>query len=106
MRPADLTFRGQNDLPLWLATLRRELRSGGEEAPSHILTALSALDEVVATASSLIEGRGNISRADRHSLREDVELALNRLGPRTLRSAQPLLRAFKSSELGRLEALL
>jgi hypothetical protein len=101
-----VTFQGQERLPMWASTLYRELGGGGEEAPATILTPLAALDEIVATASSLIEGRGDVPAADRASLGQDVSASLGALGRSTARAVVAVLRSFQSDDLGALPRLL
>jgi hypothetical protein len=101
-----VTFQGEARLPLWAATLYRELGGGGEEAAATILTPLAALDEVVATAKSLIEGRGDVPAADRASLGQDLSASLRALGPSTAREVAAVLRSFQSDELRVLPRLL
>jgi hypothetical protein len=84
----------------------RELGSGGDEAPAHVLTPVAALDEVAATATSLIEGRGEIPEADRFSLGRDVSASLQNLGRTTQTVTAAVLRAFQSTELRVLPRLL
>jgi hypothetical protein len=106
VRPRDTIFAGQELLPTWVATLYRELNGAGEQAPPHVLTPLAALDEVVVTATSLIEGRGDIPEADRLSLSRDVSMSLRNLGPAVQIACAAVLRAFQSSELQKLARLL
>jgi hypothetical protein len=72
----------------------------------HLLTPLAALDEVVATTTSVIEGRGDISDADRRSLGHDVATSLRSLGPGVQVATAAVLRAFQSTEVGPLARLL
>jgi hypothetical protein len=101
-----VTFQGQERLPLWAATLYRELGGGGEEAPATILTPLAALDEIVATASSFIEGRGDVPTSDRASLGQDVSASLRALGRSTARAVFAVLRSFQTDDLRALPRLL
>jgi hypothetical protein len=106
MRPRDTEFIGQDRLPVWAATLYRELGGGGNEAPAGVLTPLAALDEIVATATSLIEGRGDIPEADRLSLGRDVSASLKNLGRSTQKQIAAVLRPFQSTDLAPLPRLL
>jgi hypothetical protein len=106
MRPRDSTFLGQERLPVWAATLTRELAGGGDEAPPAILTPLAALDEIVATASSLIEGRGDVPSGDRASLGQDVSASLSALGTATTQAVVAVLRSFQARDLRPLPQLL
>ena len=106
IRPRDSQFRGQERLPIWAATLYREPGGGGEEAPPEILAPVSALDEVIATANSFIEGRGEIASADRTSLGRDVSTSLQNLGRKTQSAIATVLRPFQSTDLAPLPRLL
>lgn len=106
MRPGDAVFQGQEGLPTWAVTLIRELRRGGKEASPHLLTPLAALDEVIATASSVASGRSQIREADRVSLGKDVSASLKSLGPVVQKVSGAVLCAFQSDDLRRLPQLL
>jgi hypothetical protein len=106
VRPSDAIFRGQDDLTTWTATLIRELGHGGREAPPHVLTAIAALDEVVATCNSVIGGRDGIRDDDVTSLKEDVYESLRGLGPATSTAARAILQSFQSGDLANLNKLL
>jgi hypothetical protein len=95
----------KTELPTWLRALAQELR-GDAKAPVHVLTPLAALDELVTTASSLVGGRDYVSKPDRTSMREDIQLALDRLGTSTSNLVKPLLRDFQANDLRRLHDLL
>ena len=96
MRPGDTVFRGHDALPTWAITLIRELVSGGKEASPHLLTPIAALDEVIATARSVADGRGQIHESDRLSLAKDVSASLKDLGPTVQKVSGAVLRAFQS----------
>jgi hypothetical protein len=98
-------FRGQDDLTTWTATLIRELGHGGREAPPQVLTAIAALDEVVATCNSVIGGRDGIRDDDVTSLKSDVYESLRGLGPATSKAARAVLQAFQA-DLSSLNKLL
>ena len=106
MRPGDTVFEGQDTLPTWAITLVRELVGGGKEAPPHLLTALAALDEVVATARSVAAGRGQMRESDRLSLQKDLSASLKNLGPAVQKVSGAVLRAFQSDDLSKLPQLL
>ena len=106
VRPSDAIFRGQDDLTTWTATLIRELGHGGTEAPLHVLTAIAALDEVVATCNSVIGGRDGIRDDDVTSLKEDVYESLRGLGPATSTAARAILQSFQSGDLANLNKLV
>lgn len=106
VRPSDAIFRGQDDLTTWTATLIRELGHGGREAPPQVLTAIAALDEVVATCNSVIGGRDGIRDDDVTSLKKDVYESLRGLGPATSKAARAVLQAFQAGDLSSLNKLL
>jgi hypothetical protein len=106
VRPSDARFRGQDDLTTWTATLIRELGHGGKETPRQVLTAIAALDEVVATCNSVIGGRDGIRDDDVTSLKEDVYVSLRGLGPATSKAARAILQAFQAGDLSSLNKLL
>jgi hypothetical protein len=106
VRPGDAVFQGQAGLPTWAVTLIRELGRGGKEASPHLLTPLTALDEVMATARSVADGRNQIREADRISLGKDVSASLKSLGPAVQKVSGAVLRAFQSDDLRRLPELL
>jgi hypothetical protein len=101
-----MIFVGEERLPTWAATMVREFSGGGEEAPAHILTAIAALDEVVAVATSVLEGRGSISDADRTSVSRDASTSLKCLGKHVQDAARPIVRSFQSKDLPKLSDLL
>ena len=105
MRPSDTIFQGQESLPTWTVTLVRELNAREVQTPSHLLTSIAALDEVVATARSVAGGR-QIQDADRVSLQKDVSTSLDSLGPAVQRSGGAILRAFQTHDLRKLPQLL
>jgi hypothetical protein len=106
VRPSDAIFRGQDDLTTWTATLIRELGHGGREAPPQVLTAIAALDEVVATCNSVIGGRDGIRDDDVTSLKKDVSVSLRGLGPASSKAARAVLQAFQAGDLSSLNKLL
>lgn len=106
MRPGDAMFRGQEGLPTWAVTLVRELISGAKEAPSRLLTPITALDELTATTTSVIRGRGHIYEPDRRSLAQDVSASLKNLGSSTQRATGAVLRAFQKDDLGKLHQFI
>jgi hypothetical protein len=103
---SDMMFEGQDRVPAWAASLRRELRAKGGEASPAILTPLAALDEVAATTAALIEGRGEIPEADRSSLGQDVSASLKALGRSTRDAVAAVLSPFQANEVRLLAQLL
>lgn len=83
MRPSDLTFRGEETLPVWAATLVRQLASGGSGAPPDVLSPVPLVEEVISIIDGLTQGHEPAQRADLCSLRDDLMLALEQLGSAT-----------------------
>jgi hypothetical protein len=81
MRPNDLSFAGEDTLPLWLATLVRQLEDGGAQAPPEQLSPVTALQELLAVTGAMIAGHRAPYPDDRTSLRDDVLRSFDVLGP-------------------------
>lgn len=93
------------DLPPKLLALTRQLETGGNQAPSHVLGPVTTLRDVATTASGVLTGHAVLSSDDRNSVRDDVRTAIDALGPTLAKVAAPSLQAAKK-ELSRLPKLL
>jgi hypothetical protein len=106
MRPQETQFEGQEQLPLWLATAFRQLRGGGADCPPEFLPPLSALDEVIAIARTVLSGQGQVSSPDRQSLQTDTFSALREIGSHLLDVNRAVIRAFQNDDLTKMRDLL
>jgi hypothetical protein len=88
-----------------LRDLCLRLDAGGHDAPPELLPPVSAVAEVAVTARSVVDGHGPVFRADRESLRADVQAALGALGAHTATALEPTL-AELGREFGRIPQLL
>jgi hypothetical protein len=76
-----MSFRGEETLPVWLATVVRQLRDGGAQAPPEQLSPVTALEELLAVTGAMIAGHGAPYPDDRASLKDDVLRSFDALGP-------------------------
>jgi hypothetical protein len=93
------------DLPPELLALVRRLEAGGDQAPAHVLGPVTALRDVRTTASGVLSGHAILSSEDRNSVRDDLRIAIDALGPALSATAAPSWQAIRK-ELGRLPKLL
>jgi hypothetical protein len=75
-----MSFRGEDTLPVWLATVVRQLQDGGAQAPPEQLSPVTALEELLAVTGAMIAGHGAPYPDDRASLRDDVLRSFDALG--------------------------
>jgi hypothetical protein len=81
MRPSDISFVGEDTLPVWLATLVRQLQEGGAQAPLEQLSPVTALEELLAVTGAMVVGHGAPYPDDRTSLKDDLLRSFDALGP-------------------------
>jgi hypothetical protein len=84
-----------------LRALRRRLRFRGPHAPADVLGPVSALRELEAICTAMLTGREGPNPENRHSLIDDLHLALRELGEQTRAAAGQLVPDFQA-ELQRL----
>jgi hypothetical protein len=80
MKPSELIFRGEERCPPWLATLVRELKGGGAQAPPELMSSVSAVREALAVSRAMIAGHGAPYPDDRRSLKNDIHRSFDSLG--------------------------
>lgn len=76
-----MTFVGVDTLPVWLATLVRQLKEGGAQAPPQQLSPVTALKELLVVTGAMIVGHGAPYPDDRTSLKDDLLHSFDALGP-------------------------
>ena len=81
MKPSDTSFLGESSIPGWLATLARQLRDGGAQAPPETLSPVSLLQELLAITGSMASGHSAPRGEDPKSLKADILASLGSLGP-------------------------
>ena len=76
-----MSFAGEDTLPVWLATLVRQLQDGGAQAPPEQLSPVTALEELLTVTGAMIAGHDAPYADDRASLKDDVLRSFEALGP-------------------------
>ena len=105
MKPCDTTFAGESSIPGWLATLARQLREGGAQAPPETLSPASTLQELLAITGSMATGHGTPKDEDRKSLKADIFASLASLGSASAALHKTAIGDFRK-QVERLPALL
>jgi hypothetical protein len=93
------------DLPDWLVTLAMELERGGDQASSATTGLVAAISDLETLAGSISAGHEVKARTDRESVRNDLRLALESVGPNVAAAARPII-ADLNKDLARLPEFL
>jgi hypothetical protein len=81
------------------------MSSGGADAPAELLSPVPLLQELVAIVDGMTRGHGAPKRQDRQSLRNDLMLACDTLGPATAALHATTLKSFRT-QAGQLDQAL
>jgi hypothetical protein len=101
------TYHGayRSHMPDWVVTLAKELARGGDQADPACSALAASTCDLRTAALAASAGRPMRAPADRESIRDDLKLAFDGVGPNLAKAIAPVVEGLRN-DFGRLPSLL